>query len=267
MSRTVDEAASLACRVASTRWPVSAACTASRAVSESRISPTRITSGSWRRKARSAEAKVTPAASLTWVWLMASNTYSIGSSIVIGVRVVLELAEGRVERGGLAGAGGSGHQDHAVGLADAFAVAGEVFSLKPSAVEAACSSVCRGYDDDPLPVVEGRRRDAKVEVEVLQLDDAPVLGKPSLRDVQVAHDLDPADDAEQDEPRQALMTSLEHPVDPETDPEPVGRRFDVDVRRPLGHGPGEKAVHEADDRLLVPSDPGVSFSETSASGG
>ena len=37
------------CRVAKTRWPVSAAVSAMWIVSRSRISPTRITSGSWRR--------------------------------------------------------------------------------------------------------------------------------------------------------------------------------------------------------------------------
>ena len=41
--------ASVACSDDSTRWPVSADCTAMRAVSTSRISPTRMTSGSWRR--------------------------------------------------------------------------------------------------------------------------------------------------------------------------------------------------------------------------
>ena len=44
--------------VESTRWPVSAALSAMSIVSSSRISPTRITSGSWRSAARSASAKV-----------------------------------------------------------------------------------------------------------------------------------------------------------------------------------------------------------------
>ena len=50
--------AEFACSVDRTMCPVSAACVASPAVSASRISPTRITSGSWRSIARRALAKV-----------------------------------------------------------------------------------------------------------------------------------------------------------------------------------------------------------------
>ena len=51
LSRRVTVAgASLVCSVESTRWPVSAALTAISAVSKSRISPTMMMSGSWRRK-------------------------------------------------------------------------------------------------------------------------------------------------------------------------------------------------------------------------
>ena len=62
---------------------MSAACTAMRAVSTSRTSPTRITSGSWRRIDFSPVAKVSPACSLIWIWLTRGKTYSTGSSIVI----------------------------------------------------------------------------------------------------------------------------------------------------------------------------------------
>ena len=69
MSRKRCRAAteSVACRDDSTKWPVSAAWVAMRAVSVSRISPTRITSGSWRRMARRPSAKVIPACSLVWI--------------------------------------------------------------------------------------------------------------------------------------------------------------------------------------------------------
>ena len=53
--------ASFVCSVLKTRCPVIAAWTAISAVSWSRISPIITTSGSWRRIARSAAAKVTPA--------------------------------------------------------------------------------------------------------------------------------------------------------------------------------------------------------------
>src|SRR6266403_3797107 len=45
------------CKVEKTKWPVSAASSAVAIVSRSRISPTRMTSGSWRRPARKAVEK------------------------------------------------------------------------------------------------------------------------------------------------------------------------------------------------------------------
>ena len=76
-------AASLVCSVASTRWPVSEAWMAICAVSKSRISPIMITSGSWRKIARRALAKVSSILALTWVWPMPGSSYSIGSSTVM----------------------------------------------------------------------------------------------------------------------------------------------------------------------------------------
>ena len=80
--RVTAAAALLVCRVERMVWPVSAACTATWAVSRSRISPTIITSGSWRRNERRAAAKVRPIWLLTCVWLMPARRYSIGSSMV-----------------------------------------------------------------------------------------------------------------------------------------------------------------------------------------
>ena len=81
-SRVIAPGASLVCSVLSTRWPVSAACVASRAVSASRISPTMMTSGSCRSSDRSALANVKPAFSFTWNWLTPASSYSTGSSTV-----------------------------------------------------------------------------------------------------------------------------------------------------------------------------------------
>ena len=47
--RLIDWPASIVCRVLSTRWPVSAAISATSTVARSRISPTRMTFGAWRR--------------------------------------------------------------------------------------------------------------------------------------------------------------------------------------------------------------------------
>ncbi|MNZ82393.1 hypothetical protein D3C78_1010900 [compost metagenome] len=74
--------ASLVCSVDSTRWPVWAALMEMSAVSRSRISPTMMMSGSWRRKALSAVAKFSPAFSLTLTWLTPGRLISDGSSAV-----------------------------------------------------------------------------------------------------------------------------------------------------------------------------------------
>ena len=83
ISRVMALAASLVCRVENTRWPVSADWMAISAVSMSRISPTRITSGSWRTMVRRPLAKVRPILGLTCIWLMPFIWYSIGSSTVM----------------------------------------------------------------------------------------------------------------------------------------------------------------------------------------
>ena len=73
------------CSVESTRWPVSAALSAMSIVSSSRISPSRITSGSWRSAARSARGEVggvEPDLALAHVARASSCRNSIGSSIV-----------------------------------------------------------------------------------------------------------------------------------------------------------------------------------------
>src|SRR6266487_1665825 len=58
--RVMVDGASLVCSVESTRWPVSAALIAIEPVSRSRISPTMMMFGSWRRNAFSAAANVIP---------------------------------------------------------------------------------------------------------------------------------------------------------------------------------------------------------------
>ena len=82
MSRDTAPAASFVCSVLSTRWPVRAALMAISAVSRSRISPIRMTFGSWRRMLRSVEANVTPATGLTWTCVIPGRRYSTGSSTV-----------------------------------------------------------------------------------------------------------------------------------------------------------------------------------------
>ena len=86
MTRSTVSGPPVVCRVASTRWPVSAAVIAAEMVSRSRISPTRMTSGSWRRTRLSAEANECVSSPisrwLTYAFLLRCMN-SIGSSIVM----------------------------------------------------------------------------------------------------------------------------------------------------------------------------------------
>ena len=85
MMRFTDSAASTVWIVESTRWPVSAADSAVRTVSSSRISPTRITSGSWRstrRSARANEAVSSPTSRWLMIDVLSRWRNSTGSSIV-----------------------------------------------------------------------------------------------------------------------------------------------------------------------------------------
>ena len=85
MMRSTVCAVDCVCSVANTRWPVSAAVSAVEIVSRSRISPTRITSGSSRRADFRALAK-SSASAPTSRWLTMHFLWrwrnSIGSSIV-----------------------------------------------------------------------------------------------------------------------------------------------------------------------------------------
>ena len=85
MIRSTVEDAVVVWSVASTRCPVSAAVIASEMVSKSRISPTRMTSGSSRSDWRRARANDREWSGISR-WLTSESlfawTYSIGSSIV-----------------------------------------------------------------------------------------------------------------------------------------------------------------------------------------
>ena len=86
MMRSTVCGASWVWSVAKTRWPVSAAVSAVPIVSMSRISPTRITSGSWRRAAlRAIEKDLASPPSSRWLTMhfLCRWRNSIGSSMVM----------------------------------------------------------------------------------------------------------------------------------------------------------------------------------------
>ena len=122
MMRSTVEEAVVVWRVASTRWPVSEAVIASEIVSRSRISPTRMTSGSSRSDWRSAFAKDLVCAG-TSRWLTSDSlfawTYSIGSSTVMmwprSVSLIRSTSAASVVV--LPQPAGPGHEDEALRVA------------------------------------------------------------------------------------------------------------------------------------------------------
>ena len=119
--RSTVWAVSWVCRVAKTRWPVSAAVSAVEIVSRSRISPTRITSGSWRRAAfRRHGEGLRVGAHLALVDDAALVPVEELDRILDGhdvlVALLVDQVEHRGERGGLARAGRAGDQHEAAGL-------------------------------------------------------------------------------------------------------------------------------------------------------
>ena len=85
MIRLTVSGASIVWTVESTRWPVSAADSAERTVSSSRISPMRMTSGYWRNTRRIARLNDTvsiPTSRWLTIDLRSVWRYSIGSSMV-----------------------------------------------------------------------------------------------------------------------------------------------------------------------------------------
>ncbi len=94
MMRLIVSVASTVCNVDMTRWPVSAAVSAVPIVSRSRISPTRMTSGSWRSALLRAWAKLwvsTPTSRWLMIERLSRIKNSIGSSIVMMCRVAFWL--------------------------------------------------------------------------------------------------------------------------------------------------------------------------------
>ena len=246
--------ASLVWSVESTRWPVSDACSAICAVSWSRISPISTTSGSCRRIDRSAEANVRPAFSCTWTCTMFSpRRYSTGSSTVTMLTPSLWIMpDGRVERGGLARAGRSGHQQDALlgrqqGLHPLLLVL-----VHPERVEAQHrGALAQDPDHDLLAQRCRQGRDPEVHRLAVHRDASPaVLGPEAVGDVEPGHDLDAGDEGQARLARN-LHDLPQHAVDAVAHHHAALDGLDVDVARPAGDAVRQHDVHQPDDRPLA----------------
>ena len=116
--RLIVSGASSVWSVENTRWPVSAASSAVSMVSRSRISPTRMTSGSWRRALRSAIANDPVSVS---DFALVDDRLVVAMEVLDRVldrhdvrrRGVVDVVQHRGQRRRLAGAGGAGDEDQA----------------------------------------------------------------------------------------------------------------------------------------------------------
>ena len=190
-------AASLVWTVENTRWPVSDAWIAMSAVSPSRISPTMMTSGSWRRKLRSTDAKVRSILELTWdlrdALELILDRILDGEDVEVG-RV--DLGQAGVQRRRLAGAGRAGDEHDAVRALDELVDDHEVIVAEADVGEVEeHARAIEQTDRDALAVDAGRGRDAHVDVLAGDLAaDAAVLRQALLGDVEAGHDLDARQD-------------------------------------------------------------------------
>ena len=207
--------ASLVCSVDSTRWPVSDACVAICAVSASRISPTRMMSGSWRSSARSAPANVMPTFSFT-------GTCGTPAQLVLDrifdredfLTPRADHLDRRVERRRLSGAGRTGDEHDAVRTRHDLREQLERVGRHPELGERdAAALLVEQTEHDALAAQRRHGRDAHVDLAVLQSQpNASVLRQPALGDVQLGHDLEAADDRRR-EMRRRRRRVLQHAVD------------------------------------------------------
>src|ERR1700686_2196079 len=227
--------ASLVCRVESTRWPVWAALIAISAVSRSRTSPTITMSGSWRRKARKADAKVRPTFLLAFTWLTPGRLISAGSSAVEMLRssrlrmfrpvyreTVLPLPVGRVTR------------------------------IMPGRLYA--EHGLRGIQNTQHDLLAVQRRaaaDAKVDRPRLRQAhlDASILWYPPFGDVKTRHDFQPCRDLA-GELHRRLRDLFQYAVHAQAHAKHFLIRFEVHIRGAATDRIQQYLVDEAHDRRI-----------------
>ena len=165
---------------------------------------------------------------------------------------VVDPFQRRVERGGLAGTGGPGDQEDAVGTMNQF--------VHPLLVAPGHAQV-RQLETPGLLVQQAQHHalavagrdggDAHINRAAGDPQrDTAVLGQTFLGDVQLGHDLD-ARHHQRRHGAAGLQDLLQHAVDPESDCEAVLVGLDVDIRGVFLHGLGEDRVDEANDGRLV----------------
>jgi hypothetical protein len=243
----------LVCSVDSTRWPVSEACTAICAVSS-------VADFADHHDVRILAQDGAQAAGEGHLDLGVDLGLADAVDVVLDrvldrhdvARVVVDALERRVQRGGLARAGGAGDQHYAVRLVDQLVdhrlharLHAERGQFEPAGL------LVQQAQHDTLAVPGGHRRDAHVDRAAGDAQaDAAVLRQALLGDVEARHDLD-ARDQQRRHRTLGLQHLAQHAVDAEAHDEPVLEGLDVDVRGVFLDGLGQHGVDQADDRRVV----------------
>src|SRR4051812_49010457 len=168
----------------------------------------------------------------------------------LAVRAV-QLVQGAVEGGRLAGTGRAGHQEDAVGAIDDLLERLVVVFLEAEVLNADADAVRPQNTQHAALAVVGRQSTyAEVHVGLVDAElDAAVLREALLGDVDAGHDLDTADQRGLHLERDAVALDA-LAVDAVADADAVLHRLDVDIRGPVTHGLGDHRLHELDDRGL-----------------
>ncbi len=170
------------------------------------------------------------------------------------VFVALDFVERGVEGGGFAGAGGAGDEHHAVGLADVAAEAAEILFGKADHVEREVAEFLahrlfvEHAEDGVFAMDGGHDGDAEVdEAAFVANAEAAILGHAALGNVELAHDLDAAEDGGVVLAGDGRHGFLEHAVDAVLDVEGVVVGLDVDVGGAALESGEDGGIDQADD--------------------
>ena len=170
-------------------------------------------------------------------------------------RAVVDLGDRRVQRRGLAAAGRTGHEQHAVRFARELADHGHRARVKAQVVQRETrelvAQVLLVQDADHGVLAEDAGHDGDAEIDVAVPDarlETAVLRRAPLRDVELGHDLDARD---------RLFVELgaghapglgQHAVDAVAHDQPAGSGLEVDVGGAGAHGVEQRRVDETDHR-------------------
>ena len=149
---------------------------------------------------------------------------------------MVDFADGGVERGGLAAAGGSGDQQHAVGFAGKPAHIGHVALIEAKVVQAQpLDLVAQGLlvkNPDHRVFAEDARHDRNPAVHFAAVHadfEAPVLRHAALRNVEFGHHLDARHDLLGNFGTRERDRCGQHAIDPVLDCQTGGIALDMDV--------------------------------------